>query len=150
MVGRQTVALAEPNALMLLKSVSFVTILTAFRALYANPPLSDTSPDSSGSLSHSGAGRFEHGFCRRYDQLSRFAGRTVLEHLRPAPGEECCADGPVVVIVAGAGPTLSRKKSCRSSRNRPFQLRNSRIADTKALSGVTTNAQSGLPETGGE
>ena len=120
MGGQQTVALAEPNALMLLKSVSFVTILTAFRALYANPPLSDTSPDSSGSLSHSGAGRFEHGFCRRYDQLSRFAGRTVLEHLGPAPGEECCANGAAVVIVAGAGPTLSRKKSCRSSRNPPL------------------------------
>ena len=25
-------------------------------------------------------------------------------------GEECCADGAAVVIVAGAGPTLSRKK----------------------------------------
>ena len=62
MGGQQTVALAEPNELMLLKSVSFVTILTAFRALYANPPLSDTSPDSSGSLSHSGAGRSNTAF----------------------------------------------------------------------------------------
>ena len=83
MGGQQTVALAEPNALMLLKSVSFVTILTAFRALNATPPLSDTSPDSSGSLSHSGAGRFEHGFCRRYDQLSRFAGRTYWNTFGP-------------------------------------------------------------------